>query len=104
MRKRRERALHLFQLTGRERAVNRLHVDKLSQRIVQKTVAAVYDRRHAAQIFGTRRRVSLHARNDEARMTNDEGMTKTHDEDTRRVFSGERTLLACWFRLSACAP
>src|SRR5438045_5982490 len=36
MKKRRERALHLFELTGRERTVNRLHVDKARQAIVQK--------------------------------------------------------------------
>src|SRR6266567_8706788 len=40
MKKRRERALHLFQLMGRERAVNRLHVDKVRQGIVQKMVQA----------------------------------------------------------------
>src|SRR5207248_10984512 len=40
MKKRRERALHLFQLTGRESAVNRLHVDKVRQGIVQKMVRA----------------------------------------------------------------
>src|SRR5438270_13859626 len=38
MKKRRERALHLFQLTGRERTVNRRSVDKVRNAIVQKWI------------------------------------------------------------------
>src|SRR6266403_4449461 len=53
MMKRRERALHLFQLTGRARTVNRLHVDKVGQGIVQKrsqrSIAICLDRGFASR-------------------------------------------------------
>src|SRR5439155_13556993 len=75
MKKRREQALHLFQLTGRERAVNRLHVDKVRQRIVQKK----WSRRSGA----AQRSSDLKPRrNGEARMTNDQGMTKREWSDS----------------------
>src|SRR6266566_141328 len=63
MKKRRERALHLFQLTGRERAVNRLQVDKVRQGIVQKNDRASF--RYSVVFY----RAHLWSINDEARMT-----------------------------------
>ena len=62
MKKRRERALHLFQLTGRERAVNRLQVDKVRQGIVQKNDRASF--RYSVVFY----RAHLWSMNDEARM------------------------------------
>ena len=84
MKKRRERALHLFQLTGRERAVNRLHLDKLRRKIVQKMIAALY-------ILGSAfYRTRLWPMNDEARIVRAE-LELNHNGNGGTRFCASRT-------------